>query len=288
MSAAKPATATPAIEPSIKVPKVGGKGGKIINVLNNSTTQVTGEAVSDTLETLDKVSEYNFSSLTTMRKIAGFTASLQIIIFVLSNIFVLGNTLLRKKNNFPLPSSSSPPSPPQPSSKQVRFQSLNDLKTKLSIHLSTVRKIDAQFYQILGILSQLLIIIAASVVADDKLSVIDPLQRQEQTSTQNEKILAVRHAALFSKTITIIAILAIIMTFMNIITWMADIWEVNKNELIIYQLFKYITRLMVCYPCFNDKLSGANEITDEKIIEQEDLAFIVNLNANKKPQDAEK
>lgn len=383
MSAVKPATATPVIEPSkplainmINMPKLGGKGGKILGTLNNVSPQVTGKAVSDTLKTMDKLGvkdnieekikdhdfetpaqiaeeekkitrrifridliisyllfytalmmqwltllglsnnvggffyeffinsfnfpEYNFSSLTTVGKIAGFSVSLQIIIFVLVNIFVLGKTLTHK-NNLTTTTSSQP-------SNQLgyRFQFIDVLKNKLRTHFTAVRRIDTQFYQIMGILSQILIIIAAIISADDKFSAINkftdqannldpssfPLsitggyrKRQEQAETQ--EMLIVRHAALFTKTITSIAILAIIMTsFMNIITCMADIWEVNKNELIIYKLFKYITRLMVCYPCFGDKLSGADEKIDEKTHEQEDLMLVDK--ANRKPQSAEK
>ncbi|CAB4486637.1 unnamed protein product [Rhizophagus irregularis] len=62
MSAVKPATATPVIEPSkplainmINMPKLGGKGGKILGTLNNVSPQVTGKAVSDTLKTMDKL-----------------------------------------------------------------------------------------------------------------------------------------------------------------------------------------------------------------------------------------
>jgi hypothetical protein len=384
MSTVKPATATPAIDPSkplaINMPKVGGKGGKILGVLKNVSPQVTGEAVSDTLKTLDKLgvkdnieeeikehdfetpaqiaeeekkitrrifkidliisyllfytalmiqwltllglsnsvgsffyeffinsfnfSEYNFSSLTTVGKIAGFTVSLQIIIFILVNIFVLVKTLIHKNNS----TTTTTTTTPLQSSNQLggRFQFISDLKKKLRTHFTAVRRIDAQFYQILGILSQILVIITAIIAADDRFSAIneftnqandlDPSlfslsltggyrKRQEQTETQ--QMLIVRHAALFTITITSIAILAIIMTsFMNIITWMADIWEVNKNELIIYKLFKYITRLMVCYPCFGDKLSGADEKIDEKIYEQENLALADKT--NRKPQSADK
>ncbi|CAG8734223.1 4519_t:CDS:2 [Rhizophagus irregularis] len=316
MSAVKPATATPVIEPSkplainmINMPKLGGKGGKILGTLNNVSPQVTGKAVSDTLKTMDKLGvkdnieekikdhdfetpaqiaeeekkitrrifridliisyllfytalmmqwltllglsnnvggffyeffinsfnfpEYNFSSLTTVGKIAGFSVSLQIIIFVLVNIFVLGKTLTHK-NNLTTTSSSQP-------SNQLgnRFQFIDVLKNKLRTHFTAVRRIDTQFYQIMGILSQILIIIAAIISADDKFSAINkftdqannldpssfPLsitggyrKRQEQAETQ--EMLIVRHAALFTKTITSIAILAIIMTsFMNIITY---------------------------------------------------------------------
>lgn len=384
MSAVKPATATPVIEPSktfaINMPKVGGKEGKILGTLNNVTPQVTGKAVSDTLKTLDKLGvkdnieekikdhdfetpaqiaeeekkitrrifkidliisyllfytalmmqwltllglsnnvgsffyeffinsfnfpEYNFSSLTTVGKIAGFTVSLQIIIFVFVNIFVLGNTLTHKNN---LTTTTITTTPSQPSNQLGnKFQFIDVLKNRLRTHFTAVRRIDTQFYQILGILSQILIIIVAIIYADDKFSAINkftdqannldpslfPLsitggyrKRQEQAETQ--QMLIVRHAALFTKTITSIAILAIIMTsVMNIITCMADIWEVNKNELIIYKLFKYITRLMVCYPCFGDRLSGADEKIDEKIHEQEDLILVDK--ANRKPQSAEK
>src|SRR5438874_1333119 len=58
MSAARPATATPAITPikptTISIPKTGG-GNKVLGVLKNVTPQVTGEGVANSLETLDKV-----------------------------------------------------------------------------------------------------------------------------------------------------------------------------------------------------------------------------------------
>src|SRR2546423_479728 len=54
-----------------------------------------------------------------------------------------------------------------------KFKSINDLKPVLRAHFLAVKKISSQFNQLLGILSQIFIIIAASVAADDKLSAID-------------------------------------------------------------------------------------------------------------------
>src|SRR6266542_5604667 len=60
MSAAKPSTATPANEPTkslaINMPKTGGKGRKILGAIKNAALpQVTGEAVANSLETLEKL-----------------------------------------------------------------------------------------------------------------------------------------------------------------------------------------------------------------------------------------
>src|SRR3954454_4332238 len=59
MSANRPATATPVSvsgnSTTIAMPNVGGKGGKVLGALKNVTPQVTGEAVAETLETLDKI-----------------------------------------------------------------------------------------------------------------------------------------------------------------------------------------------------------------------------------------
>ncbi|GES74001.1 hypothetical protein GLOIN_2v1762059 [Rhizophagus clarus] len=140
--------------------------------------------------------EYDFSSITAVGKIAGLTTSLQIIIFVLANIFVLKKTLSNKNNSTSKPSNQS----------GDRF---NDLKTKLCTHFTTVRGRIAQFYQILNILSQILIIISTIISANDKFSAIneftdannsDPSffllgitgghrKRQEQPETQQTLIL---------------------------------------------------------------------------------------------------
>ncbi len=240
---------------------------------------------------------YDFTELSTVGRISGCTASLQIILFFVANLIVLGYNRLSKKKR-----------PPRSIRGPVYFGGIlkffNALKPKLRSHHEAVKKVDAQFSQILGIISQLLIIITASIAANSKLSAIDEftgaegdidpalfppsiMKRQDPGTTIEEQKFSVRHAALFTKTITIIAILAIIMTsFLNITTWMADIWRVNQNELIIYKIFKYITRLMVCYPCCGDKLSGADEKIDEGTHEIEKLALA--NKAGKKPQNAEK
>src|SRR6185369_16127756 len=65
--------------------------------------------------------------------------------------------------------------------------------------------------------------------------------------------LAVQNAAAFSKATFMVSVCAIIMTsLLNIVQWMADVWRMEKNELIVYTLFKGITRLLVCQPCFGD------------------------------------
>src|SRR5213078_9145 len=38
-----------------------------------------------------------------------------------------------------------------------------------------------------------------------------------------------------------------------IIQWLADVWRVNQGDLLIYFVFKLLTRAVLCQPCLGDK-----------------------------------
>jgi len=250
--------------------------------------------------------QWNFKNISTIGKISGVTISLQIIIFVISNIIVLLYLKFHPDKR-----------PPQSLKGPIYYGGLlkiaNVLRPKIHSYGLSVKRLDAQFSQILGVISQLLIIIAASLAADSNLSTINDVSGNSNTTTyydpnnfqtgfsgfiqidqvpdttttttpNNGQIIAIKHAALFAKTTLSVAILAIVMTaVMNIVSWLIDIWKVNENELIIYAAFKFCTRIITCYPCFRDKLVGADKSIDDDTSKSE-IQALNTIDSQKKPQ----
>ncbi|CAG8441379.1 8352_t:CDS:2 [Ambispora leptoticha] len=239
--------------------------------------------------------EWNFDRFDIVGKISGVTCSLQIILFVLANVIVLGITFIHPNGKKGLPVNLRAPiyygGP---------FQFIHLMKPSLKEFHSSVRRIDAQFSQVLEILSQLFIIVAATIATHAKLEdITDIINANPQTITPNtvdnglsylvtrqylnnttptnitsttssvdetELTLAVQNAALFTKTTLVVSTVGIIMTsFLNVLNWISNVWRINQDDLIIYEIYKIITRVLVCYPCCGDRFDGGNEeITGEQ------------------------
>nr|CAG8589737.1 4983_t:CDS:2 [Entrophospora candida] len=235
--------------------------------------------------------EWNFGSISTVGKISGVTISLQIILFIISNIIVL---FYRRFH----PSKQSPAGLQGPIYYNGILKVFNLLKPEVESYNTSVKKLDAQFSQILGAISQVLIIIAASFSASSNITSLNGISDngidtsfptglggfiQIENNQVEEQSIAVKHAAGFAKTTLLVAVLAIIMTsIMNVISWMIGIWKVNKDELIVYAIFKFITRMVTCYPCFHDKLVGADKKIDDKTNESE-MEALEEMGTQKKP-----
>jgi len=69
---------------------------------------------------------------------------------------------------------------------------------------------------------------------------------------------------------------------MNVMSWMIGIWNVNNEELIVYAIFKFVTRMITCYPCFRDKLVGADKTIDDKTNKSE-MEALEEMGTQKKP-----
>ncbi|CAG8501770.1 10372_t:CDS:2 [Ambispora gerdemannii] len=204
--------------------------------------------------------EWDFNNFNIIGKISGVTCSLQIVFFVLANLIVFGITFLHPNGKQGLPENLRAPiyygGP---------FQLIHLMKPTLKKYHLSVKRIDAQFSQILGILSQLFIIVAASIVTNTKLDdiaylidsnpqIVTPVAvdtglnylvtRQLDNNTASnvnatELTIAVQHAALFTKTTLIVSTVGITMTaFLNILAWISNVWRVNQKELIIYEAYK--------------------------------------------------
>ncbi|RIB03924.1 hypothetical protein C2G38_2121927 [Gigaspora rosea] len=164
------------------------------------------------------------------------------------------------------------------------FQIIHVFKTSYNDFHASTKSWDAQFSQGIGIISQILIIIAATFAASsraDHLGVLQPLATGNPniinanftpphgTEFEGEPInvnnstqvtLAAQNAALFAMTTYVVTVVAIIMSSaLNVIQWLADVWRVNSDEVLIYYTFKYFTRILCCYPCLV-LLKGKNKV----------------------------
>ncbi|CAG8460195.1 2225_t:CDS:1 [Dentiscutata heterogama] len=214
------------------------------------------------------ITQWNFRDIQTIGKISGATTSLQIIFSIISTFIMILYKIFYNARNIPLSFRG-------PIYFGGLFQFFNIFRPKINEHNLAVKKLDGKFHQYLGILSQSLIIITAIIIACDKLTKINNITGEDindllsglidksslisrdvnQTFIQSQQdatevALSVKHAAIFTKTTLMVSILAIIMTsLLNIINWMREIWQANHDNIIIYELFKWITRLIVCKPC---------------------------------------
>ncbi|KAG9299818.1 hypothetical protein G9A89_003361 [Geosiphon pyriformis] len=223
--------------------------------------------------------EWNFYNYNIIGKISGATCSLQILFFVLANFIVLGMTFIHPNGIKSLPENLRGPifygGP---------FQLINLLKPTLEKYNLSVQRLDAQFSECIGILSQLFIMVACSLATNIKMNDLStfinsnpdaigpselntglnylvarqlnpnntqPIQSQDAT----QLALSAQHAALFTKTTLIVSTVAITMTaFLNILSWISNIWRINQSQLIIYEIYKGFTRLLICQPCCGEKL----------------------------------
>ncbi|CAG8588971.1 10694_t:CDS:1 [Cetraspora pellucida] len=229
------------------------------------------------------LTQWNFSEIQTIGKISGVTTSLQFIFSIISNFIMILLKIFYHAKNIPI-------SLKGPIYFGGLFRFFNIFRPKINDNHLAVKKIDAKFHQYLGILSNSLIIITAIIIACDKLTMINIITSEDvntllsglidksnilsrdvvfnQTAIQSqnatEVALSVKHAAIFTKTTLMVSILAIIMTsLLNIINWLREIWQANHDNIIVYEMFKWFTRLIVCNPCCGNK-SASNDMSEEE------------------------
>ncbi|CAG8593094.1 11116_t:CDS:2 [Dentiscutata heterogama] len=211
------------------------------------------------------LTQWKFGQLDLVASISGMTTTLQSGIFVIAAsvhaIATVTKTKVPKQLEGPLYFGGP-------------FQFVHLIKTEYNDYHQSTKSWDAQVSQGIGIISQILIIAAAICAASTRmgqLGALQPLATGEpnvinanftpphgteiegepiNVANQTQVTLAVQNAALFATTTYIVSVFAIIMSSMlNVIQWLADVWRVNNDELIIYYLFKYCTRIVCCYPC---------------------------------------
>ncbi|CAG8710652.1 2077_t:CDS:1, partial [Racocetra persica] len=229
------------------------------------------------------VTQWNFQEIQTIGKISGVATSLQLIFSIISNFIMILYKIFYHAKNIPLSFSG-------PIYFGGLFRFFNIFRPKILDHQLSVKNIDAKFHQYLGILSNGLIIITAIIIVCDKLTMIDNITSEDvntllsglidqskilsrdvdvnqtviQSQNATQVALSVQHAAIFTKTTLVVSILAIIMTsLLNIINWIRELWQANHDNIIIYEMFKWITRLMVCNPCCGNK-SDRRDMSDEE------------------------
>ncbi|KAF0528495.1 hypothetical protein F8M41_013119 [Gigaspora margarita] len=228
------------------------------------------------------ITQWNFRDIQTIGKISGATTSLQIIFSIITSIIIILYKTFVHVRNIPI-------SLKGPIYFGGLFRFFNIFRPEINDHQVAVKRFDGKFHQYIGILSQTLIIITAIIIACDKLTKINIFTGEDintilsglgdkssiisrdvnqtifQSQNATEVALSVKHAAIFTKTTLIVSILAIIMTsLLNIINWMKEIWLANQDNIIIYELFKWITRLVVCKPCCCGKKSEGGDLSDEE------------------------
>ncbi|RGB24108.1 hypothetical protein C1646_773554 [Rhizophagus diaphanus] len=213
------------------------------------------------------IPEWDFGDLTVVAKISGMTTTLQTSIFLISGFINVGAKILNK----PVPNIVGGPmyfgGP---------FQIVYVLMPKAKDYTESIKSLDAKISQWLGFISQVVIIVAAIFAAANRVQALDPFIHGDETligsgytpkpnsedqfgevispSNTTQVTLAVQNAALFARATYIVSVVAIIMTsLLNIIQWLADVWRVNKGDLLVYFMFKLITRALMCQPCLGDK-----------------------------------
>ncbi len=219
------------------------------------------------------VADWDFSEgdLSLVARISGMTTTLQTGIFTVSGMINLGARMLNK----PVPNIVG-----GPMYYGGPFQIIYVLMPKAKDYTDSIKSLDAQISQWMGFFSQVLVIIAASFAAANRVKALDPFTQGDESlighgyspepnsedqfgqtispGNATQVALSVQHAALFAKATYIVTVVAIIMTsLLNIIQWLADVWRVNRDDLITYTIFKLLTRILLCQPCLGDKwLSG--------------------------------
>lgn len=213
------------------------------------------------------IPEWDFGDLTAVAKISGMTTTLQTGVFLISGIINVGARILNK----PVPNIVGGPmyfgGP---------FQIIYVIMPKAKDYTESIKSLDAKISQWLGFLSQVVIIIAAIFAAANRVQALDPFIHGDETligsgytpkpnsedqfgevispSNTTQVTLAVQNAALFARATYFVSIIAIIMTsLLNIIQWLADVWRVNKGDLLVYFMFKMLTRALMCQPCLGDR-----------------------------------
>ncbi|CAG8497875.1 7303_t:CDS:1 [Diversispora eburnea] len=219
-----------------------------LTILGNSTT-ISGFFFDLFLGSF-LIQDWNFGQLDTVGRISGMTTSIQIGMFVITLIIFVFSKIVKKE----LPSFIGGPlyygGP---------FQILQLFRTDVSSYHESMYSLDAQASQYIGILSQILIVIAAAFAAPDTTSSYnDNITNNNNTITVSnsteEVTIQIKDTVIFVMTTHFISVVAIIMSsLLNIVQWLADIWRMNSDQIIIYYIFKYIMNVLTCYPCRRKK-----------------------------------
>ncbi|CAG8472919.1 15099_t:CDS:10 [Acaulospora morrowiae] len=221
-----------------------------LTILGDSTS--FGDFLVDLFFRSFVVSQWNFGQLDVVGKISGMTSTLQTGIFMtsLAMVSVAKITKTEKPSYFSGPLYFGGP-----------FQIFHLLSTKASTYSESLQSLDAQISQTIGVLSQLLIIIAASIASPDVTSSYN--SNVVDNNSENITIpidssanvtLRIRDTALFVSTAHFVSVAAIIMSSMlNIIQYMADIWRVNSDDILVYYVFKGLVKIITCNGCCGGK-----------------------------------
>nr|CAG8659404.1 10192_t:CDS:1 [Entrophospora candida] len=235
-----------------------------------------------------KINEWDFGDLDLVGKISGATTTLQTSLFGIVGLTRLVYTALKK---------DIPKFIDGPMYFGGPFQILHVIVPKSNDYIQSIRSFDARLSQLFGVISQILIIVAAIYAIGYRNEALEPFTTGNETAigqgyqpgpdTEDQNgdqiqpgnsthiTLAVKNAALFARATYMVSICAIIMTsLLNIVQWMADAWRLNKDELIVYTAFKLITRLLLCQPCFGDdwlkkrtaKSKGTKQTEDQELL----------------------
>ncbi|CAG8495514.1 9274_t:CDS:2 [Gigaspora margarita] len=221
------------------------------------------------------LTQWKFGQLDLVASISGMTTTLQSGIFVISASLYAFATLTKTK---------MPKQLGGPLYFGGPFQIVHVFKTSYNDYHTSTKSWDAQFSQGIGIISQILIIAAATTAATSRMETLGALQPLAAgdssiinanftppygTEVEGEPInvhnstqvtLAAQNAALFAMTTYVVTVFAIIMSSaLNVIQWLADVWRVNSDEVLIYYFFKYSTRILCCYPCMV-LIKGKNKV----------------------------
>jgi hypothetical protein len=219
------------------------------------------------------IKDWDFGDLSLVARISGMSTTLQTAIFSISGIINLGARILNK----PVPEIVGGPmyfgGP---------FQIIYALFPRAKDYTDSIKSLDAKVSQWIGFFSQVLVMIAAIHAGFNRVSALDPFtsgnigligsgyvpkpNSEDQfgdvisPSNTTQITLAVQNAAIFARATYTVTVVAIVMTsLLNIIQWLADVWRVNKDELIIYTFFKVLTRILLCQPCGGDRCLGGSE-----------------------------
>ncbi|CAG8473336.1 3848_t:CDS:1 [Paraglomus occultum] len=226
------------------------------------------------------VTEWDFLKFTTVGKISGATCTLQVGFFIIANALVLVYTRLHPRGEDALYKGLRGP---------IYFggplQIFHLFGSSLKSYYKAVRKSDAQFADIINFISQTLIVVVTALSSHSKYEVLETEEGPESSSSFFRRQFPVdnstveptetelQNQAMIAQSTLVISSVAIIMlSLLNMLSWLSNIWTVEQDEVIVYALFKLITRILVCYPCCKDKFVGdgqdAKDIEKEKLMEK--------------------
>ncbi|CAJ0830197.1 2545_t:CDS:2 [Entrophospora sp. SA101] len=168
---------------TVNIPAVKDTGGKVLNAMATATPQITGESVQTTLEVLDKVGvKDNIEEA--IRNIDKDTPEQReeekritrriyrdlVVVLATSFIMYLLDHSFSPNGISEIFQPLSPAGLQGPIYYNGILKVFNVLRPKVESYDSSVKKLDAQFSQILGTISQILIIIAASLSASSNIT----------------------------------------------------------------------------------------------------------------------